>query len=82
MKRDFHFFVYIATNRRHTVLYTGVTNNIFQRQSDHESKISKNSLRLVIILIKLFIMNFFPILIVPLPGKNKLRLVQDKRSWI
>ena len=43
MKRSFCFYVYIATNNRHTVLYTGITNNILQRQFDHEAKTNKNS---------------------------------------
>jgi len=40
MKREFRFYVYILTNRRHTVLYTGVTNNIWQRQFYHQTKVS------------------------------------------
>jgi putative endonuclease len=31
--------VYILTNSRHTVLYTGVTNNLERRLSEHKSKI-------------------------------------------
>jgi putative endonuclease len=37
------YFVYIATNFRHTVLYTGVTNNIFERAFQHQEKLSKKS---------------------------------------
>jgi len=38
------YSVYIATNHpRNTVLYTGVTNNIFERNFQHQSKINKNS---------------------------------------
>jgi len=38
------FCVYIATNYpRNTVLYTGVTNNIFNRENQHKTKINKNS---------------------------------------
>lgn len=31
------YFVYILTNRRHTVLYIGVTNNILRRMEQHRS---------------------------------------------
>ena len=33
------YCVYILTNSRHTVLYTGVTNNLERRLSEHKSKI-------------------------------------------
>jgi len=32
------YFVYIMTNRHHTVLYTGVTGNLVQRVCQHRSK--------------------------------------------
>ena len=38
-----YYFVYIATNKRHTVLYTGVTNNIQRRENQHKEKLNKNS---------------------------------------
>ena len=31
------FYVYILTNKRHTVLYTGVTGNLYQRIIQHKS---------------------------------------------
>ena len=31
------YFVYILTNMNHTVLYTGVTNNLYQRVMDHRA---------------------------------------------
>ena len=31
------FYVYILTNRKHTVLYTGVTGNLFERVKQHKS---------------------------------------------
>jgi putative endonuclease len=38
------FCVYISTNYpRCTVLYTGVTNNIFNRDNQHKIKLNKNS---------------------------------------
>ena len=36
--RNKQFCVYILTNSRHTVLYTGVTNNLKRRILEHESK--------------------------------------------
>jgi putative endonuclease len=39
-----YYFTYIATNHpRNTVLYTGVTNNILNRDNQHKTKINKNS---------------------------------------
>ena len=32
------YCVYILTNTRHTVLYTGVTNNLERRLSEHKTK--------------------------------------------
>jgi putative endonuclease len=37
------YFVYITTNERRTVLYTGVTNNLLNREDQHKQKINKNS---------------------------------------
>lgn len=37
--RDEHaFFVYILTNKNHTVLYVGVTNDLHRRMSEHRWK--------------------------------------------
>ena len=33
------FYVYILTNKHNTVLYTGITNNLERRVSEHRSKI-------------------------------------------
>ena len=41
--RNKKYFVYIATNRRNTVLYTGVTGNISKRIFEHKSKVSEKS---------------------------------------
>ena len=38
-----YFFVYISTNKTHTVLYTGVTNNILNRDNQHKTKLNKKS---------------------------------------
>jgi putative endonuclease len=36
-----HFYIYIITNQRNTVLYTGVTNNLIRRILEHKKKINK-----------------------------------------
>lgn len=33
------YWIYIATNQRNTVLYTGITNNIARRIYEHKNKI-------------------------------------------
>ncbi|MDO8735073.1 MAG: GIY-YIG nuclease family protein, partial [Elusimicrobiota bacterium] len=33
------FYVYIATNKRDTVLYTGITSNLTKRMWEHKNKI-------------------------------------------
>ena len=43
MKEERYYYVYISTNQRHTVLYTGVTNNILERDNQHKEKLNKNS---------------------------------------
>ncbi|MCK5332669.1 GIY-YIG nuclease family protein [Candidatus Parcubacteria bacterium] len=35
------YYVYIATNKRNTVLYTGITNNINRRMYEHKNKLIK-----------------------------------------
>lgn len=38
-----YYAVYIGTNKRHSVLYTGVTNNILNRDDQHKRKINMKS---------------------------------------
>jgi len=35
------YFVYIITNKKHSVLYTGVTNNLIKRVYGHKNKVVK-----------------------------------------
>ena len=37
------YYVYVATNKRHTVLYTGVTNSLIKRDFQHKIKFYPNS---------------------------------------
>jgi putative endonuclease len=37
MARDYHFWVYVVTNRNHSVLYIGVTNSLSRRVSEHRT---------------------------------------------
>ncbi len=39
MEKTKSYYVYIATNPKNTVLYTGVTNNISRRMYEHKNKL-------------------------------------------
>ncbi|HZV12427.1 MAG TPA: GIY-YIG nuclease family protein [Candidatus Kapabacteria bacterium] len=38
---DKQYFVYMMTNERHSVLYTGVTNNLKHRAAEHKSGVTE-----------------------------------------
>jgi putative endonuclease len=40
MDRIYSYFVYILTNKSNTVFYTGFTNNLLRRMTEHKLKIS------------------------------------------
>jgi putative endonuclease len=42
MPRDYNFWVYIVTNRNHSVLYIGVTNSLSRRTWKHREGIGAN----------------------------------------
>lgn len=39
MKRELYPCIYIMTNKGHSVLYTGVTSNLFKRVTEHKEKV-------------------------------------------
>ena len=41
MKSPHEYCVYIMTNKNHTTLYTGVTNNLVRRVTEHKSHLIK-----------------------------------------
>jgi putative endonuclease len=43
MLNERYYFVYINTNKTHNVLYTGVTNNLLNRNYQHKIKENKES---------------------------------------
>ncbi len=43
--RDYNFYVYIVTNRRNGVLYTGVTNSLERRLYQHRDRTSQSFTR-------------------------------------
>ena len=42
MKKEYRYYVYIATNKRNNVLYTGITNSLVRRDFEHKNKLNKN----------------------------------------
>jgi predicted GIY-YIG superfamily endonuclease len=55
MKKYHQYFVYIVTNKHKTVLYTGVTNNIFRRKGEHEQNALQGKKKLLQVDITLII---------------------------
>lgn len=43
MREEKNYYVYINTNKTHNVFYTGVTNNILNRNHQHKNKDNKIS---------------------------------------
>ena len=41
--KEKQYYIYISTNKRHTVVYVGVTNDLFRREDQHKNKINRNS---------------------------------------
>jgi putative endonuclease len=41
--KEKQYYVYMTTNERHTVIYTGVTNDLFKREYQHKNKQDKKS---------------------------------------
>jgi len=39
MKKEYHFYVYIISNFKRTVLYIGFTNNIIRRIIEHKNEL-------------------------------------------
>ncbi len=43
MKRQHNYYIYIITNKNRTVFYTGVTNNLHRRLSEHKENAGHQS---------------------------------------
>ena len=41
MENERHYYVYIMTNKRNTVFYTGITGDLFTRVFQHKNKLIK-----------------------------------------
>ena len=69
------YCVYILTNSRHTVLYTGVTNSVGYQNTklNKEMRSLKDTMS-----INWFIMNVVMTFVPPSPAKNKSKQVLDR----
>lgn len=75
------YCVYILTNSRDVVLYTGVTNNLHRRVSEHKNKIGSVFAKKYNV-VNWFIMNVVMISMSRLLAKNKSRQVHGKTKLI
>lgn len=80
MSRQKTFYVYILTNQHNNVLYTGVTNNLERRVSEHKQKLkagftTKYNINKLVYLSTLKSLNK---LYQPSPAKSKSRAVRAK----
>jgi len=84
-----HWFVYILTNYKNSVLYTGITNNLQKRVWEHKTGLIKNSFSKRYNLYKLVWLEEFnsPLQAIEIEKKikgwkreRKIRLIQSKNS--
>jgi len=72
-------YIYIITNLNNTVLYTGVTSDLGKRIKEHQTGRFLNSFTSRYNVSKLVYYEKFLSITDVLQGKNKLKLVQEKR---
>ena len=79
----YNYYIYILTNKNNTVLYTGVTRDLFFAwdNTDREQAVSLPG---NIPHTNWFIMSIFPVLQPPLPEKSRSRQDQERKklNWL